>query len=105
MIDRQHGWAGYQLCLIGLLIPLWHWQNRAAMAERLSIRTALVPYVMAKLAELYDYEIAQAGIVSGHMPKYVLATLAASAVVSGLVWRTRNRMPRALAITALSHNK
>jgi hypothetical protein len=83
-----------------LLIPLWHWQHRAVIAERLPIHLALVLYVMAKLAELYDHEIAQAAAISGHTLKHLLATLAASAVVGGLVWRTRLCAPKVLAIPA-----
>lgn len=83
-----------------VLIPLWHWQRRTTIAERLSIQVALVLYVMAKLAELYDHEIAQAAAISGHTLKHLLAVLAASAVVGGLVWRTRKRPPSSRVVPA-----
>jgi len=45
-------------------------------------------YVLAKLAEVLDHEIAAAlGVVSGHTLKHLLATAATAAVVWGLTRR------------------
>jgi len=48
-------------------------------------------YVIAKIAELFDREIASAlGFVSGHTLKHLIATAATAAVVWGLTRRVAN---------------
>lgn len=74
-----------------LLIPLWQWIYRSPAMERLSFGAALLLYAVAKLAELYDHEIAAAlGGLTGHTLKHLLATASAAIIVARLVWRTRS---------------
>lgn len=73
-----------------VLIPLWQWIYRAPGADRLAFGAALALYVIAKLAEVNDHEIASAlGVVSGHTLKHLLATGAAALIVGRLVFRVR----------------
>ena len=73
-----------------VLIPLWQWLYRSPMADRLSFGAALLLYVLAKLAEVHDHEIAHvSGLMTGHTLKHLLATAAAAAIVARLIWRTR----------------
>ena len=57
--------------------------------ERISFACALVLYVVAKVAEINDHEIAAllGGGLTGHTLKHLLATLAAAVIVSGLLRR------------------
>jgi hypothetical protein len=71
-----------------ILIPLWQAIHRAPRADRIAFATAMVLYVLAKLAEILDHEIANAtGFVSGHTLKHLIATAATAAVVWGLTRR------------------
>ena len=71
-----------------LLIPLWQWIYRMPGADRLAFGAALALYVIAKLAELNDHEIAAAfGAVTGHTLKHLLACAAAALIVARLVRR------------------
>ncbi|MDK9704854.1 MAG: hypothetical protein OEL20_17135 [Sulfuritalea sp.] len=71
-----------------LLIPLWQWIYKAPAADRLAFGAALALYVVAKIAELNDHEIAAAlGAVTGHTLKHLLATAAAGLIVARLVRR------------------
>jgi hypothetical protein len=71
-----------------VLIPLWQAIYRAPRADRLAFAAAMVLYVLAKLAEVLDHEIANAlGFVSGHTLKHLIATTATAAVVWGLTRR------------------
>jgi hypothetical protein len=73
-----------------LLIPLWHWQHQVPAADRLAFGGALALYVVAKLTELGDHEIAAlAGIVTGHTLKHLLASVAAALIVGRLVRRVQ----------------
>ena len=48
----------------------------------------MVLYILAKLAEVLDHEIATAlGFVTGHTLKHLIATAATAAVVWGLIRR------------------
>jgi hypothetical protein len=48
----------------------------------------MVLYILAKLAEVLDHEIANAfGFVTGHTLKHLIATAATAAVVWGLIRR------------------
>ena len=71
-----------------VLVPLWQAIYRAPRAERIAFALAMALYVLAKLAEVLDHEIAAAlGVVSGHTLKHLLATAATAAVVWGLTRR------------------
>jgi hypothetical protein len=71
-----------------ILIPVWQAIYRAPRPDRIAFATAMVLYVVAKLAELLDHEIASAvGFVSGHTLKHLIATAATAAVVWGLTRR------------------
>ena len=55
---------------------------------RISFATAMVLYILAKLAEVLDHEIANAfGFVTGHTLKHLIATAATAAIVWGLTRR------------------
>lgn len=71
-----------------VLIPLWQAIHRAPRADRIAFAAATVLYVLAKLAEVLDHEIANVlGFVSGHTLKHLIATAATAAVVWGLTRR------------------
>ena len=71
-----------------VLIPLWQAISRAPSADRRSFAGALLLYVIAKLAELNDYELLEVlGWISGHTLKHLLATAAAAVLVGRLVRR------------------
>jgi len=73
-----------------VLIPLWQWIYEMPRADRRAFGAALLLYVVAKLAELNDHEIAALlGAPSGHTLKHLLATAAAGLVVARLVRRAR----------------
>lgn len=71
-----------------VLIPLWQAIYRAPRTDRIAFAAAMVLYVLAKVAEVLDHEIANAaGFVSGHTLKHLIATAATAAVVWGLTRR------------------
>ncbi|MBR0757594.1 hypothetical protein JQ604_35900 [Bradyrhizobium jicamae] len=71
-----------------ILIPLWQAIHRAPRADRIAFGAAMGLYMLAKLAEVLDHEIATAlGFVTGHTLKHLIATLATAAVVWGLTRR------------------
>ena len=81
-----------------LLIPLWQWIHGARRAERLAFGAALSLYVMAKITEHHDHEIARSlGVLTGHTLKHLLATAAALTIVLTLVRRIQAACPGACA--------
>lgn len=73
-----------------LLIPLWQWIYKVPRHDRRAFAGALVLYVIAKLVEIGDHQIATAtGIISGHTLKHLLATGAAALIVANLIQRAR----------------
>ncbi len=71
-----------------ILIPLWQSIYRAPRADRMAFAVAMGLYVLAKIAEVLDHQIASTfGFVSGHTLKHLLATMATAAVVWGLTRR------------------
>jgi hypothetical protein len=77
-----------------VLIPLWQAIYRAPRTDRIAFASAMALYVVAKVAELFDHEIAHAlGFVSGHTLKHLIATMATTAVVWGLTRRFSARSP------------
>ena len=73
-----------------ILIPLWQAIHRAPRADRIAFGIAMALYILAKLAEVFDHEIAAAlGFVTGHTLKHLIATAATAAVVWGLNRRFR----------------
>ena len=75
-----------------ILIPLWQAIYRAPRTDRIAFGTAMALYVLAKLAEVFDHEIATAlGFVTGHTLKHLIATAATAAVVWGLTRRFSQR--------------
>ena len=71
-----------------VLIPVWQWH--APKPARLAFASAIVLYVLAKIAELADEQIyALLGLISGHTLKHLLSTLAAGVIIHYLVQRTR----------------
>ena len=74
-----------------ILIPLWQWLYDIPRAERWAFTGALLLYVIAKFAELYDHEIAAIlGAITGHTLKHLLATAAAAGIVGSLIRRVKN---------------
>lgn len=68
-----------------ILIPLWQAIYRAPRTDRIAFGVAMGLYVLAKLAEVFDHEIAATlGFVTGHTLKHLIATAATAAVVWGL---------------------
>jgi hypothetical protein len=92
-ITERHGAGDLRpyLLLQGLaliLIPLWQAIHRAPRPDRIAFGTAMGLYILAKLAEVFDHEIATAlGFVTGHTLKHLIATAATAAVVWGLTRR------------------
>jgi hypothetical protein len=77
-----------------VLIPLWQAIYRAPRADRIAFAAAMGLYVLAKLAEVLDHEIANMfGFVSGHTLKHLIATMATAAVVWGVTRRFSTRSP------------
>ena len=77
-----------------ILIPLWQAIHRAPRADRIAFAAAMGLYVLAKVAEVLDHEIANSfGFVSGHTLKHLIATMATAAVVWGLTRRFSARSP------------
>jgi hypothetical protein len=77
-----------------VLIPLWQAIYRAPRADRIAFAAAMVLYVLAKVAEVLDHEIANTfGFVSGHTLKHLIATMATAVVVWGLNRRFSARRP------------
>lgn len=71
-----------------ILIPLWQAIHRTPRTERLAFAAAMGLYVVAKLAEVLDHQIANTlGFVSGHTLKHLIATAATAAIVWGLTQR------------------
>jgi hypothetical protein len=71
-----------------ILIPLWQAIYRAPRTDRIAFATAMLLYILAKVAEVLDHEIASAfGFVTGHTLKHLIATAATAAVVWGLIRR------------------
>lgn len=83
-----------------LLIPLWQWIYDAPRADRLAFGGALALYILAKLVELNDHQIAAAlGSISGHTLKHLIATGAAALIVV----RLASRVPQAPAQKPLAN--
>ena len=71
-----------------ILIPLWQAIYRCPRTDRIAFAAAMGLYILAKVAELLDHEIAAAlGFVTGHTLKHLIATAATAAVVWGLTRR------------------
>jgi len=78
-----------------LLIPLWQGIYGAPRLDRIWFGVAILLYVMAKLAELWDHDILAAlGWMSGHTLKHLLATLGAFVLVA----RLRSRVQRPVRV-------
>lgn len=79
-----------------ILIPLWQSIYRAPRADRAAFAAAMALYVLAKIAEVLDHEIADTlGFVSGHTLKHLLATAATATIVWGLTRRFSDGSGRA----------
>lgn len=79
-----------------LLIPLWQWLYRRPRSERLAFAAALGLYILAKLAELLDHQLAALlGPLTGHTLKHLLSTAATAVVVAHLVRRAPAAAPLA----------
>ena len=71
-----------------ILIPLWQAIHRAPRADRIAFAAAMGLYILAKVLEVLDHEIANTlGFVSGHTLKHLIATTATAAIVWGLTRR------------------
>jgi hypothetical protein len=76
-----------------VLIPIWQWIHGTPRAERLAFGAALLLYVIAKLAEHHDHNVAaKLGMLTGHTLKHLLATGAALTIVSSIVRRVRTSL-------------
>jgi hypothetical protein len=77
-----------------VLIPLWQAIYRAPRTDRIAFAAAMGLYVLAKIAEVLDHEIANTfGFVTGHTLKHLIATMATAVVVWGLNRRFSARRP------------
>lgn len=77
-----------------VLVPLWQWIHDSERADRVAFGMALLLYVAAKVAELYDHEIGAAfGSLTGHTLKHALATGAAALIAARLLVRARKSSP------------
>lgn len=77
-----------------VLIPLWQWIYGAPSSDRLSFGIAICLYILAKVAELHDYEVlATFEWLSGHTAKHLLATAAATVIVTSLAERVKGYSP------------
>ena len=75
-----------------VLIPLWQAIYRAPRIDRIAFASAMALYVVAKIAEVLDHQIADTfGFVSGHTLKHLIATLATAVVVWALTQRVSTR--------------
>jgi len=73
-----------------VLIPLWQAIHRSPREDRTAYAAAILLYVAAKVAEIYDHEIYSAlGWISGHTAKHLLATAASGVLVLRLVRRAQ----------------
>ncbi len=77
-----------------ILVPLWQWLYSRPSYERLYFGAAVLLYLLAKVSEVYDYQIASVlGEITGHTLKHVFATLAAAFIVISLIRRVKNPFP------------
>ncbi len=68
-----------------VLVPLWQAIYHAPRRDRIWFGVAVLLYVLAKLAEVWDHELlATLGWMSGHTLKHLLATVAAGVLVGRL---------------------
>lgn len=73
-----------------ILIPLWQMIYRRPRTDRIAFAAAMALYVLARVAEVFDHQIAATlGFVSGHTLKHLIATAAVAAVAWGLTRRFR----------------
>ena len=73
-----------------VLIPVWHAVYAAPRDERLAFAAAILLYVAAKAAELYDEALFSAlGGLGGHTVKHLLATASAAVIAFQLTRRLR----------------
>lgn len=81
-----------------LLVPLLQAIHHAPRRDRLAFGIALLLYLVARVAELYDHQLlALLGILSGHTLKHLLATAAAAVLVGRLVERVKSASGAAMA--------
>jgi hypothetical protein len=86
-----------------LLVPLWQWLEGSPLADRRRFAAALGIYVLAKLAELGDHQIAALlGVTTGHTIKHLLATVAAGVIVGALIRRVRTAGPASVVVRPMS---
>ena len=87
-----------------VLIPLWQAIHRSPRRDRLIFGLAIILYVLAKLAEVYDHQLfGLLQAVSGHTLKHLLATGAAAVVVANLMAKTSGaEMERDLSTSCCS---
>jgi hypothetical protein len=77
-----------------VLVPLWQWLHGSPRADRRAFGLALLLYVAAKLAELFDHPIGAAlGGLTGHTLKHLLTTAAVTMIVHRLIGRA-GKWPR-----------
>ena len=71
-----------------VLVPLWQAIYRAPRRDRIAFGVAVLLYVLAKLAEVWDHELLAAlEWISGHTLKHLLATAAAGVLIGRLSQR------------------
>lgn len=77
-----------------VLVPLWQWIDHAPRADRVWFGVAVLLYVFAKVAELFDHEgLATMTWMSGHTLKHLLASAAAGVLVGRLSQRLHELRP------------
>lgn len=73
-----------------ILVPLWQKIYNAPSKDRIAFAVALLIYVLAKIAEVNDYQILSVTtVISGHTLKHLLAAGAAALIVGRLIARVQ----------------
>jgi len=73
-----------------IMVPLWQWAANANKRDRIAFGIAILLYVLAKTAELYDREVFNTlGFLSGHTIKHLLAVAAAAVLTINVVLRVK----------------
>jgi len=73
-----------------IMIPLWQWAANASKRDRIAFGIAILLYVLAKIAELYDREVFNTlGFLSGHTIKHLLAIAAVAVLTINVILRVK----------------
>lgn len=83
----------FQIAVL-ILVPLWQFIYERPRDERLYFGAAALFYLVAKITESNDYQIASVlGEITGHTLKHIFATVAAALIVVCLIRRVGKAAP------------